>query len=71
MSLSVSADLIEGLPCLSDDTGSYSLGSCAPNPICQDVRTDFRENLDRVLTNATKYIGDVDTHDWVGEPWDA
>ena len=70
MSLLVSSDLVNGLVCSSDDIGSYSLDSCAPNPICQDVTTDFRENLDRVLNNGTEYIGDVETHDWVGESQD-
>jgi len=70
VSLLVNPDLINSLVCSSDDIGSYSLDSCAPNPICQDVTTNFRENLDRVLTNGTEYIGDVDTHDWVGESQD-
>jgi hypothetical protein len=70
VSLLVSVDTLDALSCFSNDSGSYSLNSCAPNPICRDVTTDFRENLDRVLANGTEYTGDVDTHDWVGEPYE-
>jgi hypothetical protein len=65
----VCPNLLISPSCLSDNVGSYSLDSCSPNPICRDVTTDFRENLDRVLTNGTDYTGDVETHDWVGEEY--
>ena len=49
----------------SPSTGSYALTSCRPDPICENIDTDFND-LSRVLQNATAYDGNATTYDWIG-----
>jgi len=42
---------------------SFSLDSCAPEPVCQSRTTNFN-NMDRI-TSKTEYLGDSSKTDWV------
>jgi hypothetical protein len=54
-----------------DKQGSHEIDTCAPNPICQDVATDFRGSLDRVQADGKNYTADVELYDWVGTCYNA
>lgn len=51
-----------------DPRMSFTLDSCAPAPVCEDRKMDFK-SLDRTVT-IEKYFGDESKADWVyqGEP---
>lgn len=46
-----------------DPRSSFSLESCAPEPVCQSQTFDFT-SLDGITAN-TKYLGDASTTNWV------
>lgn len=54
-----------GAYCLGgcDPRSSFSLDSCAPEPVCQSKTFDFK-TMDGITAN-TKYLGDSSTTDWV------
>ncbi|KAJ5888206.1 glycosidase crf2 [Penicillium taxi] len=54
-----------GAYCLGgcDPQASYSIGACAPMPICEEKSYTW-ENLDSAILN-TEYLGDASEKDWV------
>ena len=46
-----------------DPRMSFSLDSCAPEPVCESKTFNF-DSLDGITAN-TKYLGDASTTDWV------
>ena len=42
---------------------SHSLTSCAPEPVCADITTNFN-SMDRIMSK-TEYLGDTTKTDWV------
>jgi beta-glucanase (GH16 family) len=54
-----------GAYCLGgcDPRSSFSLDSCAPEPVCESKTFNFN-SLDGITSN-TKYLGDSSTTDWV------
>jgi beta-glucanase (GH16 family) len=46
-----------------DPLSSYSISSCAPNPVCQNANHTFSDDS-RIISNVTLYNGNASAYDW-------